>query len=146
MQKSERFHGLLWWGFFLSLVSCTLPRNLVHFAFNTMRYAYNQYSHTKIIIVYWHNRRGMRDFRSSRLLAPVGSGFLQYSRNNHLQIMKKLQNFFSHPCGILCDLSIDKWDNIRNMRERYVVSAPGNSLYVSCVFRCSPQQNSTYVL
>jgi len=32
------------------------------------------------------------------------------------------------------------------MRERYVVSAPGNSLYVSCVFRCSPQQNSTYVL
>ena len=32
------------------------------------------------------------------------------------------------------------------MRERYVVSAPGNSLYESCVFRCSPQQNSTYVL
>jgi len=60
--------------------------------------------------------------------------------------MKKLQKIFSHPCGILCDLSIEKWDNIRNMRERYVVSAPGNSLYVSCVFRCSPQQNSTYVL
>ena len=30
-----------------------------------------------------YNRRGMRDFRSSPLLAPVGSGFLQYSRNNH---------------------------------------------------------------
>jgi len=52
--------------------------------------------------------------------------------------MKKLQIFFSHPCGILCDLSIEKWDNIRNMRERYVVSAPGNSLYESCVLRCSP--------
>jgi len=32
------------------------------------------------------------------------------------------------------------------MRERYVVSAPGNSLYESYVFRCSPKQNSTYVL
>ena len=93
-----------------------------------------------------YNRRGMRDFRSSPLLAPVGSGFLQYSRNNHSQIMKKLQKIFSHPCGILCDLSIEKWDNIRNMRERYVVSAPGNSLYESYVFRCSPKQNSTYVL
>jgi len=60
--------------------------------------------------------------------------------------MKKLQKKISHPCGILCDLSIEKWDNIRNMRERYVVSAPGNSLYESYVFRCSPKQNSTYVL
>jgi len=76
---------------------------------------------------------------SSRLLAPVGCGFLQHFRNiyilDHEKQTKKKMHIQWILVGLLCGLYDIYLKRVRNMYPRYMYTG----LWVSFVFRLSPQ-------